>query len=123
MVATVAEQVCGGQAGDGGAGREDDEPPVDERQRGGEQPHPGRRGEGKAAAPEQRQGDGRRRREGKPQRRARGVGRVVPERELERASERDQHDQRVEAVRAREWAEACHASNVLQPLAPRLIPR
>ena len=66
--------------------------------------------EAPAAPAEQRQHDERDRRHGEPGRRARRPQRVVPKRDLERALDRREHDQHVQAVAAREGPEPAHAA-------------
>src|SRR4029079_4959833 len=96
--------------------------PVDERERRAEQPERGRGAEGIARPQEERQYGQHGRRDAEPEGRLRRVLRVLPERELERRGEGQQHDQRVEAVPGGEVSEPAHALNVLQARADRLLP-
>jgi hypothetical protein len=123
-VAEVPQQECGGKPGQGNAGCERDQLPIGEGQRRSHQPDGRRCGEREAAPPEQRKHDDRDRRDGEPPRRARLALRVVRERNLERARDRGDHDQRVEPVRAHEGPNPAHDVNVLHgservALAPR----
>jgi hypothetical protein len=47
----------------------------------------------------------------------------VPEDDLERAGDRSDHDQEIEAVAARGRSEPAHASNVLHAVAGRMPPK
>ena len=112
-VGNLGEQKRGNQTGDGQGGGGHDEPPIDRRERGGQQPECGRSGEGEAAAAEQRQHDDRHHRDLEPQRRARLRQRVVSEGDLERGNDRPDRDQQVEPAAVRECPDPAHASNVL----------
>jgi pimeloyl-ACP methyl ester carboxylesterase len=91
---------------------EDRQTAVDERDRRSEQPDGGRRGEGEPPPGEQRQRDERDRGDGEPPRRLRRVGGVARERDRERTLERRDHDQRIEAVAARERPEPAHTGQL-----------
>ena len=122
-VAEIAEQERRGHAGDGDAGREDDQPPVDERERRAQDPY--RRGgaEGKPTAPEQGQHDDRRGRDGEPQGGTWGLLRVVSQGDVERARDREQHDQRVEPVPPHEEIDPRHSANLLHRFAGHVLRR
>jgi len=122
LIPNVAQQHCSCHPGHGGGDGEHDEAPVDEREHGCDQPDRRRRGEGEAAAREQRQNDRRGCRNGEPERRAWRIRRVAPEGDLERGLDRGGHDQGVECVPAHEGSEPSHAVNVLQPPRLRLLP-
>ena len=98
VVAQAPEQERGGHPGDEDRGREHDQRAVHERERRRHDPHRRGRSERKAPAGEQRQDHERRCRCPEPRRDARRFRGVLPERHLEGALDRREHDQRVEAV-------------------------
>jgi hypothetical protein len=109
-VADVAQEEGRDQAGGVDAGREHDQPPVDERQRRAQQPHRREGKEGESPAPEQRQHNDRHRRRRELHRHSGRTRRIVPEDHLQHALDRSEHDQRIEAVPANQ---PVHGSKVL----------
>ena len=108
VVGEVAEQQRRGEPGCEGRRVVGDEPSVDERERRPQEPDERRRGEPEAVARKQQQGDRGKRRDGEPPSRLRHVGGVARERNRERALERRDQDQGVEAVSTRERPEPAH---------------
>ena len=120
LVAEVAQQKRGRQTGELTAERERHQAPVDERQRGGEQPQRRRRTERPAMAPEQRQDERRRGRNREPQRGRRCLV-AASQRDLEAGLGRRQDDQQIEPVAADEGLQAGHPATVLHARGARLL--
>src|SRR5256714_15316827 len=120
-VPQVPEQEGNSQPDDEEADRERDQPPVDEGDNHREQPVRRRGAEGKAPAREDREHHDRDRREREPQR-ARGARRVASDDHFEHGGDRQDRDQQVEPVLARDVPDPAHALNVLHALARRLLP-
>ena len=120
-VLEVPEQERGGHPGreehpDGGH-----ELAVDGREAGCDEPHRQGRGEREAAARQQGEHDAGNRGNGDPRRRPRLQHGVLVQRRLERAFDRPDDDQQVEAIAARQRRDPAHVPNVHRVLGPRLL--
>jgi len=114
-IAQVPEHVRGRHPEHEHAAQERDQPSVDERER-----HRG--GEREAPTREERQHRDREGRHGEPQGRPGRVPRVASDRDLEHCFGRQQHDQGVDRVPARNVSGPAHALKVLHARAGRLLP-
>ena len=118
----VPEQERACQPDEAEAADERQQQSVAERDRRGQDPVGSRRGERKASTREERQYENGHRRYGDPQRRGRCARRVASDDELEHARDRQERDQQLEPVFARDVSDPAHGPNVLHALSRRLLP-
>ena len=122
-IAEVPEQERACQPDQAEAADEREQQSVTERDRRGQDPIDSRGGERKASAREERQHEDGNRRYGDPQRRRRCARRVASNDELEHARDRQERDQQLEPVSARDVSDLEHVPNVARALLRRLLPK
>ena len=117
----IPEQKRACQPDDAEAADEREQHSVPERDRHGQEPVGSRSGERKAPACEEEQYEDGHRRYGDPERRGRRARRVASDHELEHARDRQERDQQLEPVFARDVS-AAHLVNVARAFVRRLLP-
>ena len=122
-IAEVPEQERARQPDQAEAADEREQQSVAERDRRGQNPIDSRGGERKASAREERQYQDGNRRYGDPQRRRRCARRVASDDELEHPRDRQERDQQLEPVSARDVSDPDHVPNVAHALLRRLLPK